>query len=203
MSWKRTKHKDKQPGTEEKEGMVSRHLDAVATSTLYLKQLRHQLKGRSCRDNIRMSRQPLYREVVATTSRCRDNHYTEKLSRQHQDVATTIIQRSCRDNIRMSRQQLYREEVATTPGCRDNSCKEQNVATSISCRDVSFNEERSRKEQAVATPPSRKTCRNNTEALATTPATSLATRTATSSPCRDSISLLGQFTKVQKEMHRN
>ena len=139
---------------------------------------------RSCRDNIRMSRQQLYREVVAIT----------------------IIQRSFRDNIRMSRQQLYREEVATTPGCRDNSCKDQNVATSISVRDVSFNEERSRQEQAVATPPSRKTCRNNTEAPATTPATSPATtpatspatRTATSSPCRDSISLLGQFTKVQK-----
>ena len=73
----------------------------------------------------------------------------------------------------MSRQQLYREVVATTPGCRDNSCKDQNVATSISCRDVSFNEKRSRQEQAVATPPSLKTCRNNTE----TPATRTVTRT--------------------------
>ena len=109
----------------------------------------------------------------------------------------------------MSRLQLYREEVATTPGCRDNSCKDQNVATSISCRDVSFNEKRSRQEQAVATPPSLKTCCNNTEAPATRiakrPATRTATRTdvATRAPCRDSISLLGQFTKVQKEMHRN
>ena len=87
---------------------------------------------------------------------------------------TSIVQRSCRDNIRKSRQHMYREEVATTPGCRDNSCKDQNVAMSISCRDVSFNEKRSRQEQAVATPPSLKTCRNNIEA----PVTRTATRTA-------------------------
>ena len=148
-----------------------------------------------------MSRQQLHREEVATTSGCRDNNCTEKRSRQHQDVAITIVQKRGRDNIRMSRQQLYREEVATTSGCRDNNCKDQNVATSISCRDVSFNEKRSRQEQAVATPPSLKTCRNNTEA----PATRTATRTdvATRALCRDNISLLGQFSKVQKEMHRN
>ena len=117
----------------------------------------------------------------------------------------------------MSRQQLYREEVATTPGCRDNSCMDQNVVTSISCRDVSFNEKRLRQEQAVATPPSLKTCRNNTEApvirtatrpvtrTATRPATRTAIRTdvATRALCRDNINLLGHFTKVQKEMHRN
>ena len=105
----------------------------------------------------------------------------------------------------MSRQQLYREEVATTPGCRDNSCKDHNVATPISCRDVGFNENRSRQEQAVVTPPSLKTCRNNTEAPATRIATRPATRTdvAMRALYRDNISLLGQFTKVQKEMHRN
>ena len=193
MSWKRTKLKGKQPGIEEKEGTMSRHLDAVATSTMHLKQSRHQL----------------YREEVATTSGCRDNNCTEKRSRQHQDVATTIVQRRGRDNIRMLRQQLYREEVARTTGCRDNSCKDQNVVTSISCRDVSINEKRSRQEQAVATPPSLKTCRNNTEASATRITTRSATRTATRTDvatralCRDSISLLGQFTKVKKEMHRN
>ena len=133
------------------------------------------------------------------------------MSRQHHDVVTTIVQRRGRVNIRMSRQQLYREEVATTPGYRDNSCKDQNVATrsscrdkiktSISCRDVSFNEKRSRQDQAVATPPSLKTCRNNTKA----PTTRTATRTdvATRALCRDHISILGQFTKVQKEIHRN
>ena len=120
------------------------HLDAVATSTLLLKQLRHHLKRRSCRDNIRMSRQQLYRGEAATTSGCRDNNCTEERSRQHQDVATTIVQRRGRDNIRMSRQQLYRKVVATTSGCHDNSCKDQNVATSISYRDVGFNDKRSR-----------------------------------------------------------
>ena len=109
----------------------------------------------------------------------------------------------------MSRQQLYRMEAMTTSGCRDTSCKDQNVATLISCRDVSFTEKRSRQEQAVATPPSLKTCRNNTEApairTATRPATKTATRTdvATRALCRDNISLLGQFAKVQKELHRN
>ena len=57
----------------------------------------------------------------------------------------------------MSREQLYRPE----------------------CRDVSFNKKRSRQEQAVATPPSLKTCHNNTEAPATRPATKTATRPAT------------------------
>ena len=79
----------------------------------------------------------------------------------------------------MSRQHLLREEVATTSGCRDNNCTDQNVAMSISCHDVSFNKKRSRQEQAVATPPSLKTCRNNTEAPTTRPTTRLATRLAT------------------------
>ena len=41
-SWARKKLKDKQPGIEEEEDMMSRHLDAVATSTLIQKQSRHQ-----------------------------------------------------------------------------------------------------------------------------------------------------------------
>ena len=127
-----------------------------------------------------------------TTPGCRDINCEEKRSRQHPDVATTIVQRRGRDNIRMSRQQLCRKEVATTPGCRDNSCKDQNVATSISCRDIKYEEKRSRQEQAVATPASLKTCRNNTEAPATR------TDVATRDLCHDNISLLGQFTKVQK-----
>ena len=98
------------------------------------------------------------------------------MSRQHQDV------RRGRDNIRMLRQQLCREEVATLPGCRDNSCKEQNFATSISCHDVSFTEKMSRQEQAVATPPSLKTCRNNTR-----PATRLVTRPATMPTTRTNV----------------
>ena len=137
------------------------------------------LQGESCRENNSTE------DKVATTPGCRDINCEEKRSRQHQDVTTTIVQNESRDNIRMSRQQLCRMEVATTPGCRG----------------VSFNEKRSRQEQAVATPASLKTCRNNTEA----PATRTATRTevTTRARCHDSISLLGQFTKVQKEMHRN
>ena len=133
----------------------------------------------------------------------------EKRSRQHQDVATTILQRRGRDNITMSRQQLYIMEATTTLGCRDTICKDQKVATSVSCRNVSFTEKRSRQDQAVLTPPSLKTCRNNTEAPTTRTAIRPATRTATRTDvamralCRDNISLLGQFTKVQKEMHRN
>ena len=122
---------------------MSRHLNAVATSTLHLEELRHHLKRR-------------------------------KLSRKHLVVVTSFAKRRGRDNIRLSRQQLLIEEVATTLGCRDNSCKDQNVTTSISCRDVSFTEKMSRQEQAVATPPSLKTCRNNTR-----PATRSATRSAT------------------------
>ena len=121
---------------------MSRHLDAVATSTLHLGQLRHQLKRR------KLSRQQFYR-------------------------------RRGRDNTWLSRHHLLREEVATTSGCRDNNCTDQNVAKSISCRDVSFNKKRSRQEQAVATPPSLKTCRNNTEAPATRTVIRTATRPAT------------------------
>ena len=79
------------------------------------------------------------------------------------------------------------------------------MVTTISCHDVGFNEKRSRQEQAVATPPSLRACRNNTEAPATRIATRPATRTdvVMRALCRDNISLLGQFTKVEKEMHRN
>ena len=150
------KLKDKQPGIEEKEGTMSRHLIAVATSTLHLEQLRHQLKRR------KLSRQ----------------QFQEKRSRQHLVVATSFAKRRGRDNNRLLRQQLLIEEVTTTPGCHDNNCKDQNVATSISCRDVSFTEKMSRQEQAVATPPSLKTCRNNTR-LVTRSATRSATRPAT------------------------
>ena len=134
-----------------------------------------------------MSRQQLYREEVATTSGCRDNNCTEKRSQQHHDVATTIVQNGSHNNIRLSRHQLQGAEG----------------------RDVSFTENRSRQDQDVATPPSLKTCRNNTEAPAIRTAKRPATRTATRTDvamralCRGNISLLGQFTEVQKEMYRN
>ena len=79
------------------------------------------------------------------------------MSRQQlygEEVATTIVERRGRDNIRLSRQQLQ------GPECRDVD-------------KLSRRQKRSRQEQAVATPPSLKTCRNNTE----TPATRTVTRT--------------------------
>ena len=93
---------------------MSRHLNAVATSTLHKKQAQHQLARRnlsrqdhvvattfvlrSCRDKIMLSRQHLYWEDVATRSSCRDNNYTERTSRQDQVVATTTALQTCRSH---------------------------------------------------------------------------------------------------------
>ena len=113
-------------------------MDAVATSTLHQEQSRPQLARRKLYNSIE--------DKVATTPCCRDINCTEERSRQHQDVATTIVQRRGRNN----------KEAPTTR-------------------------------------------------TAIRPATRTATRTdvVTRALCRDNISLLGQFTKVQKEMHRN
>ena len=105
---------------------------------------------------------------------------------------TTIVQRSCRYNIRMSRQQLYREDVATTLGCRNNIRLSRQQLQGPECRDVdklSRRQKRSRQEQAVATPPSLKTCRNNTETPATRTATRPATRTATRPATRTDVAM--------------
>ena len=88
MSWKLKKLKVKQPVIEEKEDTMSRHMDAVATS--------------ACKEKIVQ----FHREEVATTSGCRENNCTEKRSRQHHDVATTIVQNGSHDNIRLSRHHL-------------------------------------------------------------------------------------------------
>ena len=109
---------------------MSRHLNAVATSTLHKKQAEHQLARRklsrqdhvvattfvlrSCHDKIMFSRQHFYGEYIATRSSCRDNHCAEKTSRQDQAVATTITQRGRRDKIRLSRQQLHFKLVVAT-----------------------------------------------------------------------------------------
>ena len=69
-------------------------------------------KGR--RDNIRLSRQQLYKKDVATTSGCRDNNCTERTSRQDQAVGTTIVQRGRSDRIKLPRQQLHFKLVANT-----------------------------------------------------------------------------------------
>ena len=96
---------------------MSRHLDAVATSTLNLKQLRHQLKNEKVVATIIPQKIRLRQHLVVAKSiakrRGRDNNCTEKRSRQHQDVATTIVQNGSRDNTRLSRQHLQ------GPECRD------------------------------------------------------------------------------------
>ena len=97
------------------------------------------LQGESCRDNNSTE------DKVATTLGCRDINCEDLRSRQHQVVATTIVQKGSGDNTRLSRHQLQGPEG----------------------RDVSFNEKRSRQDQAVATPASLKTCRNHTKAPAT------------------------------------
>ena len=91
-SWARKKLEVKQPGIEEEEDMMSRHLDAVVTSTLHQKQSRHHIISS--------------REKVATSVRGRDSSSEEKRSRQHLVVATTIPQKGSSNIIQKSRQQL-------------------------------------------------------------------------------------------------
>ena len=79
----------------------------------------------------------------------------------------------------MSRQQLYRKEVATTSGCCDNNCTDKRSRQHQVVVTTAARTRMSRQEQAVATPPSLKTCRNNTERPATRTATRPATRPAT------------------------
>ena len=72
------------------------------------KQSRHQhriksrrnisLQGESCRDNIKLSRQQLYRKDVATRSSCRDNNCTEKRSQQDQAIATPTSLQTCHNH---------------------------------------------------------------------------------------------------------
>ena len=143
--------------------MQSRHQHCIRSSRDI------SLQGEICRDNNSTE------DKVVTTPGCHDINCEDLRSRQHQVVATAIVQNGSRDNTRLSRHQLQGPEG----------------------RDVSFNEKRSRQDQAVATPASLKICRNHTEAPATR------TEVATRARCRDSISLLGQLTKVQKEIHRN
>ena len=70
---------------------------------------------RSCRDKIRLSRQHLHWEDVATRSSCRENNYTERTSRQDQVVATTTCDKACDNNLRQSLQQQPATKPATRP----------------------------------------------------------------------------------------
>ena len=130
--------------------MMSRQLNAVATSTLNQKQSRHQrarekrlrhhqLK-REGRDISKRSRQQLHRKEVATTPGCRDNNFTE------QKVATTSICRDIkykekrgRDKIKLSRHQLHLRHVATKQRLMRQRLRQQRSRQGLDVATVSTN----------------------------------------------------------------
>ena len=77
----------------------------VATSSAIERRSRHHLNGRDIRCT---------EKKVATRSSCRDINYTERKSRHHPPVATTVVRKEGRDNILLPRHQLQRLEVATS-----------------------------------------------------------------------------------------
>ena len=95
MSWERKKLKVKQPGIEEEEDMMSRHLDTVATSTLNQKQSRHQRASeQQVATSSAQEKRSRHQSEVATAvvkKRGRDNNSTERKSRQHLAVTTSIV----------------------------------------------------------------------------------------------------------------
>ena len=142
--------------------MRSRHQNEVATEEKQLiehlchdirMQSQHQqgvrssrdgsLQGNDGRDKNKRSRQQFHRREVATTSGCRDNNSTKGRLRQHLVVVTSIAKTGGRDNRNKERRSRQHLVVAT-------------AAAKI---------KGSRQDQAVATPASWKTCRNQTEPL--------------------------------------
>ena len=141
----------------------SRHLKAVATSTLNQKQSRHQL-ARNLRsrhhhlkkeglDISQMSRHQKSRKEVATSFSCRDTSCIEKKvattsscrdinsedlrSRHHQAVATTGARKRGCDIIKLSRHLLQRPEGRDNIKRSRHQIQRVKVATSVSCRDIS------------------------------------------------------------------
>ena len=73
-----------------------------------------------CRDNIRMSRQKLYREDVTTTPGCHDNNCFHDMSQQHRGSYDKNCDKNgdrnrCRDKRLMSRQHQYTGPVHSSP----------------------------------------------------------------------------------------
>ena len=140
MSWSERNSRIKQPGVKEKEEKTSRHLNAVATSTLHKKQAQHQLARRKLsrqdhvvattfvlgrrRDNIKLLRQPLCREDVATRSSYRDNNYTERTSRQDQVVVTTTALQICRSHTETCDKPATRPTTRPATSCDKNCDKD-------------------------------------------------------------------------------
>ena len=110
MNWERKKLNVKQPGIEEEEYMMSRHLDGVATSTLNQKQSRHQLARR------KRSRQLQFKKEG------RDNNSEDKMSRHHLVVATVIA---------LKRRSRHHSVVMTTNPQKRRSRHQSEVATAI------------------------------------------------------------------------
>ena len=112
--------------------MMSRQMNAVSTSTLNQKQSQHQrarekrsrhhqLK-REGHDISQRSRQQLHRKEVVTTLGCRDNNSTERKSRQHLVVATSIVKnRRSRQHLAVATSNTKRKECATRSSCRDTN----------------------------------------------------------------------------------
>ena len=112
---------------------MSRHLKAVATSTLNQKQSRHQLVK-----NLRSRHHHLKKEG-------RDISQMSRHQKSRKEVATSF---SCRNT------SCIEKKVATTPSCREinsedlRSRHQSDVATSVRCRDIS---QMSRHQSDVAT----------------------------------------------------
>ena len=101
------------------------------TSSAKERRPRHHLNGRDIRCT---------EKKVAIRSSCRDINYTERKSRHHSVVATTLVIKEGRDNTWLSRHQLQRKEVATRSSCRDISYKDQRVVTTSRGRDIKYKE---------------------------------------------------------------
>ena len=106
--------------------LMSRHQEQTAQNCKYqevttLVRCRDvRFNERRCHDNIRMSRQQLYREDVATTPGCRDNSCFQDMSQQHRGSCDKNCDKNgdrnrCRDKRLMSRQHQYTGPVHSSP----------------------------------------------------------------------------------------
>ena len=100
MSWARKKLKVKQPGIDEEEDKLSRHLDTVATSSAQEMRSRHQQLKEGGRDIIQQSRHHHLKRAVATSVKGRDSSSEGKMSRHHLAVATlSALKRRSRQHL--------------------------------------------------------------------------------------------------------
>ena len=73
------------------------------------------------------------------------NQSAKKIRSRHQsEVVTSVVKKGGRDIIQRSRHHEQKREVATSFNGRDVSCTEKKVATTPSCRDINYEDLRSR-----------------------------------------------------------